>query len=127
MHREIKTYTCNDCRTQYGTKEQLDSHKHKEHYLPKLHCNICNKSFTYISNLQQHNKICASNPGKQKKTKNKKQKKKKKKKKQQQFKCAKCRKIFMSGRYLRAHVKNIHEEGQKAICDVCGELNPNFL
>ena len=27
----------------------------------------------------------------------------------------------MSGRYLRAHVKNIHEEGQKAICDVCGE------
>ena len=37
------------------------------------------------------------------------------------FKCTKCRKIFMSGRYLRAHVKNIHEEGQKAICDVCGE------
>ena len=39
--------------------------------------------------------------------------------KQKQFKCTKCRKIFMSGRYmyLRAHVKNIHEEGQKAICD----------
>ena len=109
VHREIKTYTCNDCQTQYGTKEQLDSHKRKEHYLPKLHCNYCNKSVTYISNLRQHNKICASNPVKPKK------------KKKKQFKCTKCRKIFMSGRYLWAHVKNIHEEGQKAICDVCGE------
>ena len=37
MHREIKTYTCNDCQTQYGTKKQLDSHKRKDYYLPKLH------------------------------------------------------------------------------------------
>ena len=37
MHREIKTNTCDDCQTQYGTKEQLDSHKRKKGFYFSMH------------------------------------------------------------------------------------------
>ena len=66
MHREIKTYMCNDCQTQYGTKEQLDSHKRKEHYLPKLHCD-CSQTIerTFSSCKQQIDLPAYQNTGAQ--------------------------------------------------------------
>ena len=93
-------------------KNTLTAIRGKEHSLPKLQCAYCAKSFTYISNLHQHLRMCASNPEK---------KKKKKKNNRKQVRCIKCKKTFLSNKYLRAHVKSMHVQRQKAMCEVCGQ------
>ena len=75
--------------------------------VPTIHnCNLCEKTFSYISNLERHIKISHMNN---------------KDEKDQKFKCELCSKEFRGKNGLDLHVKEKHEEKNRLTCGVCKE------
>ena len=62
VHRQIKRHVCQDCGEGFASKYQISGHRRDSHNVEKLKCHMCNKSFSYASNLRQHQQICSAKP-----------------------------------------------------------------
>ena len=56
IHKKIFKFQCEECDEQLASKVQVLAHKRAKHGSLKLRCSNCNVTFTYVQNLNKHEK-----------------------------------------------------------------------
>ncbi|KAI5747892.1 hypothetical protein M8J77_019570 [Diaphorina citri] len=128
IHSGEKDYACHICNKVFVRHSTLENHTKAVHEkIREFQCKVCGRAFFDVSNMKQHMRIHTGE------------------KKyvcetcgasfvhrgsiivhnyshiNAQFVCSYCGNIYKNPRALEGHIRNVHTNPQKNICDVCGK------
>ena len=103
-HREEYKFICAYCGRMFMYKSHYDGHISKHTNIKLYKCDKCGTSFSHISNMKQHEKICGLS--------------------EKPLQCSVCPSMFKAKRYLVQHMKS-HESPQSHQCPYCGKIYPH--
>ncbi|XP_033725127.1 zinc finger protein 37 homolog [Pecten maximus] len=98
-HTQFEIMKCNVCGRRRGQEHKCPGKKEKVHR--EFICQVCNKQFSRIQNLNLHRRIHSDNRTK--------------------LKCELCEKLFSDRCSLKKHIRYVHSAERNFICDVCGK------
>lgn len=112
LKQHSKIFRCQHCTETFVGINLYDEHV-RSHFipLPRVSCDVCGKSYNFISGLNRHRRqehqelIAAENTNRLPKYK---------------YFCDLCSKTFAEGTYFRMHVAS-HRENKKYLCHECGK------
>ena len=103
-HLKPNIKECEFCDFKHRNKKQIMKHQRLNHLhqMKDRKCNLCNKSFSHISQMELHKKYVHEN--------------------KKDFKCHICFKTFSQNSHLRRHQKALHViEREKFDCFICSK------
>jgi hypothetical protein len=115
LDHEKEKLTCKICQRVFATPRTLKKHLFVHNDVPRYECKECHKKFRSHTGMKQHtllqhgqtkvvdgNEIYVAVP-------------------KQQETCAICCKTFVSKNSLQKHIKTLHNENAKFVCENCGQ------
>ncbi|KAL1460864.1 hypothetical protein WDU94_012803 [Cyamophila willieti] len=99
VHQKIREYKCPECGRGFFNSSNLIPHMRIHSGVKKFVCDVCGESFTHWGSLKQHSYLHG----------------------EAKFDCRYCGKSYKNPKSLASHVRNVHTEFPKSVCDVCGK------